>query len=364
MPFIDYNNVSVSSIACAVPSFVQKIRTDGDDGAAAYRKSFVKSTGVLQRHISAIGQTGTDLCAAAAKAALRRADRDIGDVDAVVAVVEVSDYVAPGNACLLQYILGMREDSAAFDVNLGCSGFPYGMFIGAAMLQNDNMNRVLITGALTENQKYRPPGQFPSDETFLFGEAGSAVLLEKKEGSPLGIGLWTDGSGYKYLFAPFGGARNPVRAPGEAILPNGEILGANVQSYMDGVEIFNFSITKGAEAIRSFLERNGKNLRDFDGLVLHQANLKIIKAMAKLLRADADKTPVSVDRYANTSPASVPLTILDAYAGCEKKTLCLLTAGFGIGLSWGVASFQLDTSGLTPIFETDELFEEGIMRYR
>jgi 3-oxoacyl-[acyl-carrier-protein] synthase-3 len=232
------------------------------------------------------------------------------------------------------------------------------------------VNKVLITGALTENQKYRSEGKFPaegkfpSDETFLFGEAGSAVLMEKKEGSPLHIGLWTDGGGYKYLFAPFGGARNPVRASGEAILSNGETLGANVLSYMDGVEIFNFSITKGVEAIRSFLERRGESIHDFDGLVLHQANLKIIRTMAKLLCADMDKTPVSVDRYANTSPASIPLTLLDAYANCEKKTMRLLTSGFGIGLSWGVASFSLNTSVLTPIFETDELFEEGIIRYR
>jgi 3-oxoacyl-[acyl-carrier-protein] synthase III len=107
MSFMDYNNVSVSAMACAVPSFVQKIHADGNDDTAAYKKNFIKSTGVRQRHISTLGQTGTDLCAAATKAALRRANWDIASVDAIVAVVEVSDYVAPGNACLLQYILGM-----------------------------------------------------------------------------------------------------------------------------------------------------------------------------------------------------------------------------------------------------------------
>jgi 3-oxoacyl-[acyl-carrier-protein] synthase-3 len=324
----------------------------------------MKSTGVLQRHISAIGQTGADLCAAAAKAALRWANWDATSVDAIVAIVEVSDYEAPGDACLLQYILEMREDSVAFDVNLGCSGFPYGMFIGASMMQNDNIRRVIVTSGLTKNQQYRQTGNFPAGETFLFGEAGSAILLEKKEASPLSVGLWSDGSGYKYLFVPFGGARNPVREAGEAILPDGEVCVADVQSYMDGVEIFNFSVKKGVDAIRSFLEYYKRDLNDFDALVIHQANLKIIKTMAKLLHVDMSKIPISIDRYANTSLASVPLTILDAYANCEKKVLRLLTVGFGIGLSWGVAAFPLDTSVLVPIFTTNERFEEGAIRYR
>ena len=192
------------------------------------------------------------------------------------------------------------------------------------------------------------------------------MLLEIQEGSPeIKVEINNDGSGYKYLHTLFG-ARNIQNILAswnledeEYMLPNGEIVPCDTGVYLDGPSIMLFTTTTVVDAIKSFCERVGMDVTSYDGLILHQANLKILKTMAKRLKIEMDKVPITIDRYANSSAASVFLTVSDAYAGSGQENLHLLMSGFGIGLSWGVVDLHIPSSVIAPIFETDFVFEEG-----
>jgi 3-oxoacyl-[acyl-carrier-protein] synthase-3 len=298
--------------------------------------------------------------------ALEHANWAPDSVDAVVALTQTPDYHRPGNGCLLQYRLGMRKDSIAYDINLGCSAFPYALFTGGSMMQGTDIRRVALAFSETVNADFEKPEEILAEVPFLFGEAGAVVLLEKREGASMRVALWSDGSGYKYLFLPFGGARNPFPQERAFVLQNGEEMSHPqycARGYMDGVEVFSFSTSTAVEAIRSFEAHFKTAPETYDGLVLHQANLRIMKVMAKRLGFSMEKTPIAIDRYGNTSSSSIPLTICDAYADTGKKSLRLLTSGYGIGLSWGVADIEIESETILPVFATEERFDEGCVKY-
>ena len=366
MPFMKYDNIRVAGLAAAVPSHSQDIDMKPDRDDAAYVKSFVKNVGVTKRHISIIEQTSLDLCYAASLKAMEKAGWSGEDIDGVIFLTQTPDYATPGNSALLQKLLGMRTDTIAFDINLGCSAPPYGIFTACSLMQNEGINKMIVATSDTQWPGYKTKDKLLADNTFLFGEGGSVVLLEKQAGSPeIKIELWNDGSGYKYLHA-LGGARNSRDIlknwniiDEDVIVPTGEQVSVDTAVYLDGPSIMSFTITTVVDAMKSFCNRIVTDVSSYDGVVLHQANLKILKTMAKRLNLDLEKMPVTIDRYANTSAASVFLTMADAYADSEKESVHLLASGFGVGLSWGVMDLHISPSVIAPIFETDFVFEEG-----
>lgn len=361
MARLEFDNVGIAALTCAVPSYVQKIDADKTPDPA-YVRNFQKQTGISQRHISITEQTSTDLAYAAALRAMEKTGWDAESIDALVFMSQLPDYnPATGNGCLMQYRLGLPTGTLAFDITLGCSSFPYGLSVCASLLQQKHINRVLMLSGETIWPQYPNKEELLVHKSFLFGEGCTALLLENKENTPLSISLHTDGSGYKHMFAPFGGARNAWRYQSRVLLQNGAEY-SGVGAHMDGLEITLFSTTTVVDSIRDFLLVQKKTLDDYDALVLHQANLQIVSAIAKRLKIGMYKVPVSLDRYANTGGASVSLTIADAYAGLKKDKLSLLTCGFGIGLSWGVAAFEIDPSVIEPIFTYDGRFEEGFVK--
>jgi len=363
MAYTQIDNVRIAGLACAVPSFVQEIDLDPERPDAAAIKSFVKNVGVKRRHISITGQTSVDLCFAAAQKALQKAGWTMDSVDAVISLSQTPDYKSPGNAYILNYMLGANTSTMAIDFNIGCSAFPYGITTAGSLLQLPHVNRVLVVASDTVWGGYISKELLLADNSFLFGEGGTAILLEKNNQSPpVKIGMWSDGSGYKYLHFIGGGMRNMwLKSDEELTYPNGETFTPEAVCgiYMDGPEVMSFTTTTVVDAIMESAKHFGTDINEYDGLVLHQANLKIMKVMAKRLKLDMDKVPVTIDRYGNTSAASVSLTIADVYANSEKKNLHLLASGFGIGLSWGVVDLHISSDVIVPVFECDDIFEEG-----
>lgn len=363
MPDFEFNNVRIAGLATAVPENIQTL----DEAAKtdpAQVKSFCKYTGVQSRHVSISRQTNLDLGCAAAEKILAKAGWSKDSLDGLIFLTQTPDFNAgTGNSFLAHYILGLKEDCMVFDIPLACSSFPYGLTVAASLLQQTQ--RILIISGDTQWHFYNQgrPAALP-DGGFMFGEASSAILLEKAPGShPMHISLFTDGSGYKYLFNPLGGARNAWENAGPLLLPSGEVhVPVGKFGYMDGIEITNFSTTKVVEDIKLFLERHNKSLDDFDGLVLHQANKQIVKTMARRLKADMNKVPLSLDRYGNTSGASVLVTMTDAYAGHGRKSLELLVSAFGTGLSWGIVSLAIEPDVIEPVFTTSWRFDEGLVK--
>lgn len=364
MARLHFDNVAIAALTCAVPSFTQKNSTDPAHPRAAYIKNFIRLTGVKGRHISVTEQTCTDTGYAAAVRALEKAGWAAGDLDGVVFMSQTPDYnPGTGNAFITHYRLGMRPGALAFDITLGCSSFPYGLSVCASLLQQPGINRLLmVSGDTCWAAEYDSPAAVRADDCFLFGEASTALLLEKCPGSaPLGIELFSDGSGYKHMLVPYQGHRNAWRDTSLCILPNGQVFKSGSRC-MDGYEVTAFSTSTVVESLKAFLAARGETGDDYDGLVLHQANLQIIKTMARRLKMDMGKVPVSLDRYANAFGAAVTLTIADAYAGDGRERVRLLTCAFGVGLSWGIAALEIAPRVIEPIFSTEERFDEGFVK--
>lgn len=355
----EFDNVRIAALACAVPSHVQIIDADNSSNPT-YVRNFQRQTGILQRHISITEQTSTDLGYAAALKVLEKAGWDAERIDAVVFLSQTPDFnMGTGNAFIMHYRLNLSRDAMAYDITLGCSSFPFGLATCASLMQQKNINRVLMLSGDAQWHYYNAKEALIADQVYIHGEGVTATLLENKDQSEMHIALHTDGSGYQYLFNPMGGARNAWRSGGKVILPNGvEGNFDGKHNYMDGLEITTFSTTTVVESIKKFLIEREKTLDDYDGLVLHQANIQILKTIAKRLKISMEKVPVTVDRYANTSGASTSLTLIDAYANSKKEKLRLLTCAFGIGLSWGIAEIELEPSVIEPIFMYAGRFDE------
>ena len=182
----------------------------------------------------------------------------------------------------------------------------------------------------------------------LFGDASAATLLVKEEGaSSMTIASKTDGSGYKAILRPYGYSKHPERPDTEGVF--------------DEIDVFNFAISEAPALINELLETKGMTPDDFDCMALHQANMMIMKQIVRRTHFDKEKVLYSIDRYANTSAASIPLCFVKKYgeegeAGKVKALIC----GYGVGLSWAAGIIDVDTRCVLPIIETDEYFDDGL----
>lgn len=360
MAFLHFDNVGIAALAGALPEHVQKINMDPAHPRAAYIAQFVKQTGVRQRHISITEQTATDVGYIAMLKAMERAGWEADSLDGLIFLTQTPDFnMGTGNAFVLHNHLGMREDALVFDIAQGCASFPSGLSVCAALLQQPHIKRIAMVTGDAHWQQAPSRKALLAQSVFLHGEGCTALLLERRDDSPMDISLYSDGKGYCFLYNPWGGIRHAWRkVPG--ILPNGEVYKGG--SYMDGMEITSFSTMRVVDTIKEFLKRQNRTMDDYDGLVLHQANRQIIKTMARRLKVDLSKVPMTIEHLANTDGASATLTLVDAYAGCRKDQLKLLISAFGIGLSWGVVSLTIDPAVIAPMVTTSNRFDQDFLK--
>ena len=349
-----YNQVTgirVAGISAAVSGRWQAAEELSNEDPAVLKK-FIKKTGVTGRYSASPRQTASDFCFAAAEALLREKGVSPDEIGVLVFVTQSADYRMPSTAYVLQHRLGISKNCAAFDINLGCSGFVYGMSVVASLLAASEVSYGLLLAGDTAAREFTPRRRERTGHTagLLFGDAGSATLLKKDPSAPpLTFSLNADGDGFRAIYAPYAGWRNPDG-------PNGEGNG----SRMDEVAVFNFATAEAPAQLNDYMARAGKTAADYDCLVLHQANLMIMKRIAKKTGFPEEKMPVSMDRFGNTSSASIPLTLVDSYAGQPgPDDVTPLCCGFGVGLSWGTVSFTAARADILPLVHTDAFFEDG-----
>jgi 3-oxoacyl-[acyl-carrier-protein] synthase-3 len=232
----------------------------------------------------------------------------------------------------------------AFDMNLGCSGYLYGLSVMGSLMSQSGINKTLLLAGDLSNvtSSYRDKSTYP-----LFGDAGTATALEFDQASvPMTFNLQTDGSGYQAIMIQDGGVRNWVSKKSFTYRKYGEgIYRNNLQIALNGIEVFNFSLREVVPNIKATLEYAGKSLNDFDYLVFHQANRLINETIRKMLKVEKEKVPYSIHKFGNTSSASVPLTIVSELQNeIQHKHVKFLLSAFGIGLSWGTV--LLETEGV------------------
>lgn len=282
-------------------------------------------TGIKQRHIAAPEEATSDLCYNAAIIALKDAGVAPEELDLVIVATASPDHVFPSTACLVQDRIGAKN-AAAFDLAAGCSGFVYSLGVASQMIATGLYKHALIIGAETLS---RIMNWTDRNTCVLFGDgAGAAVLGPVEEGyGVLGIDMGADGSGGKYLIQPAGGSRNP--ASPETVEANDHTI------HMNGPEVFKFAIQIMGKTAKRALAKANMKAEDLDMLFPHQANLRIISSAAKRLKMPMEKVWVNVDKYANTSAASIPIALCEAQAaGALKKGDNILLDGFGAGLTW------------------------------
>lgn len=355
------DHVEIRAVSCVVPDdpvgnehFVEFF----GEGV----EKFAKMTGVTRRCVAMPDQTASDLSYVAAKRLFAAGKAAPAEIDAIIFVSQTPDYVLPATACVLHHRLGLKKECLAFDINLGCSGFVYGLFVAGSLCRREGIRNILLCGGDTISKVVSPTDK---SAAMLFGDGGFATLLAYTElnNNPLHYLYGTDGSGNKAIMIPSGAHRNKlgsheVRETGDGILRSDYHL------YMDGTEVFNFTISEVPCAIKRLMGLAGRTPDNTDLLVLHQANLFILKQIAKMTKFSMEKVPVTIDRFGNTSVTSIPLTLCDALSeNPDRHSRRVILAGFGVGLSWGVLSLDISPDCFLPVIYSNEFYTEGSLAH-
>jgi 3-oxoacyl-[acyl-carrier-protein] synthase-3 len=249
----------------------------------------------------------------------------------------------------LQHRLGLPQTCAAFDISLGCSGYLYALATAFIYAAQPNIRRVLLLDGETFTRLVSPRDKVNAP---LYGDAGTATLIEKGGGLSSWFSLFSNGSGQDTIRIHSGGARHPVSA--DSLVPR-EAEEGNVRSdcqlHMDGMEVFNFTIKVVPQSILALLSFAGTSLEEVDYLVFHQANRFMTDFFARKIKCPKTKIPYSLTRFGNTSSASIPLTIVAELSGRLEGRKRVLMSGFGAGLSWAAALMEMADCVMPPLVE-------------
>ena len=354
-----FGNIKITGIATAVPKTREVLCEKYNDifGENVVAK-FSKTTGVIERRVAIEEQTCSDLAFVAAEKLLAEKGIDKSKIGICIFVTQSPDYRIPATACVLHKRLGLSKDCIVFDINLGCSGYVYGLQVVCSLMQNiGSKYGLLLVGDTSANRTIAPED---SSAAMLFGDGGAATLLEKNiEAEPILSTYRTDGNGFKAIIIPAGAYRNRNASTERTLWADGNER-SDYELYMNGVDVFSFSISEVPELIKEFVAANDLDKDSFDCYAFHQANAFILKQVAKMAKLPKDKIHISMDRYGNTSVTSIPLTICDKY-GDDNEDIerNIFSCGFGIGLSWGITTFKVNEKDILPIIETDDYYTEG-----
>jgi 3-oxoacyl-[acyl-carrier-protein] synthase-3 len=288
----------------------------------------VERTGIRERRIADKDEAASDLAYEASKLAIERAGLKPTDIDLIIVATVTGDMLFPSTACFLQQRLGTVK-AAGLDINAACSGFLYGIYTADAFVKAGMHNRILVVGTevLSKITDWE-------DRTtcVLFGDGAGAVIVEAttEDRGLLSIHISSDGSMWELLHLPGGGSRNPVSP--ESIEKKLHYI------KMKGNETFKIAVRTLEDLAIKILEENNLRASDLSFLVPHQANLRIIQATADRLKIPMDKVLVNIDRYGNTSAASIPIALDEAVtSGRIREGDYLLLEAFGGGLTWASA---------------------------
>ena len=289
----------------------------------------VTRTGISERRIARDDEATSDLAERAAWRALEAAAVDPLDIDLILVNTVTPDMFFPSTGCVLQNRLGAVR-AAAFDLSAACSGFIYGLSVADAYLRAGLMRNILVIGAETLSKLVDWNDRATC---VLFGDGAGAALVQRATGESrvLSTHLFADGSKGRQLMVPGGGSRNPVCQ---------RVLDENLVKIKmsNGNEVFKVAVRSMEEAALAALKANGVEVSEVDLLVPHQANARIIYAMAQRLGLPRDRIMVNIDRFGNTSAASIPMALDEAVrAGRLKPGNLILLAAFGGGVTWGSA---------------------------
>jgi len=329
-------NVKISDIEFYLP---EKIITNADlheENPDWDMRNVEIRSGVVQRHIAADGETAFDLAAKAADKLFASGKHDKNDIDAVIFCTQSPDYIMPSNAFLLHEYLDLKEEVLAFDFNLACSGYIYGLTIARSLILSGTAHKVLLATGDTYSKFINKKDR---SARVLFGDGASVSLITASDNGAgiFDLMLATSGKHHKKFYIPAGGSRNPSCA--ETAIEKADMSG-NIRSeediYMDGLGVWSFIQSTVPKQIKSLLARNSLDVNTVDQFVFHQASKLTLDSLVKALKIDSDKVFVDLADTGNLVSTSVPVALKNAIQlGRVSSGSTVLISGFGVGLSWG-----------------------------
>ena len=287
--------------------------------------------GITERHIASLDETATDLAFEAAKNLLEGKNELRESIDFILLCTQSPDYKLPPSACILQNRLNLKKECGAFDINLGCSGYEYGLAVAKGLIVSEIANCVLLLTSETYSKYIHPEDK---GNMTIFGDAATATIISTDGFAEIGnFVLGTDGSGADMLKITTGGARYPKK--------NYDVNENTIESkayedylYMDGSGIFNFTADAVPNMVSELLQKENIDQSEVDLWIFHQANKYMINYLRKLINIDKEKFFVHMETVGNTVSNTIPIALCEA----RKRGLLkgnVLLAGFGVGLSWG-----------------------------
>jgi len=338
------HNVRFAGMASCVPKRILSNIDDCPPSLLSERARLVRNIGIETRRISADWQCFSDFAFMAAEKLLADLKWERSDVDALIVITQSPDYLIPSTAIILQNRLGLSNATIAYDVNLGCSAYPFGLHLLGNMISSGSIKKALLLVG-DKCAKVQDP---------LFSDAGTATALEYcKNAPPMYFDLNSDGASYKAIMLPVGGHREPFSyhhgiptrdEHGQLNWPNDLIL--------DGPAVLSFSTQKVPPAVERTVAFAGMQLDEINYFVFHQANRMINETIRKKLRLEEDRVPSTLKEFGNTSGASIPVTITARLREAMKINKQRLTlSGFGIGLSWGTCILDIEDASIPEMLE-------------
>lgn len=322
-----FKGLKLSAISATVPRDIQQVSDFYQSFGEEDIKRVSKISGIESMHIAGEGITTEDLCADSAVHLMNELNVSADSIDAIIFVSQTPTYRMPATSCVLQNRLGLSKRVLAFDINYGCSGYIYGLYQAAMLLQTEECNRVLVCAGDTLT-KYVNPDDHKC--RLLFGDAGTTTLVEK------GVDTWffdiqTDGSGAEDLVVH---RKHPQE---------------DDYLFMNGNAIMEFALREVARVIDNVLKFSGLEKDEINHFILHQANQFMLNCLRKKIGVSKDSLPIQVKGRGNTGPASVPLAIVDEFSSSNQMLGQSVLCGFGVGLSWGACTINLSGTKVLPV---------------
>ncbi|PPU32269.1 MULTISPECIES: ketoacyl-ACP synthase III [unclassified Xanthomonas] len=346
MPTSTLHNVRFAGMATCVPKRVVSNLTDCRPQIRSERERLVRNIGIETRRMSQPWQCFSDLALDATEVLLEKLQWKREEIDALIVVTQSPDYPIPATAIILQDRLGLSHATVAFDVNLGCSAYPFGINLLGSMIAAGGVKKgLLLVGDRSANL-----------EDPIFSDSGTATALEfDQNAAPMYFDLNSDGSGYRAIILPVGGQREPVAI--QHLLPYRENekdrwhQATDLQ--LDGTAVLSFSTQRVPPAVEKLIAYAGVSKDDIDYFVFHQANRMINETIRKKLGLAIEKVPSTLRDFGNTSGASLPLTMTARInKELESGPKRVLLSGFGIGLSWGTCLVDIEGAVFPELIES------------
>lgn len=351
MAALQFDRIGISGIAAAVPKNTINNYEYTANFPADDVREIVEKTGIKERRFAEPQHCASDLCAAAAEQLLTEMAVDRSEIDLLIFVSQTPDFRMPATSVLLQERLGLSKDTAAFDINLGCSAFVYGLSVAYSFMQNPGFRKVLLLDGETRSRVYSAKDR---KTAFLFGDGGVAALIER--GPQFGqsfFSLHSDGSRESLIKMDAGGYRNPSSPETlrEKVVDEHGNMRSDEHGYMNGADVFNFVLREIPKNIKGILTAAATEAEDIDYWVFHQANIYMNNYLLKKLKLQEEKVPISLDKFGNTSSVSIPLTIVSELQQQLQDRKKVLLSGFGVGMSWASAVLQFENCHIPALVE-------------